>query len=302
MNQSYKAITEAYAEYLQTLGFAASTVYYYPRMIAGFLVYMEQQGIYQVKQITTRAIFSYYSYLEQTRGEKTKQPFSAAYLNKHFLAVDKFMEFLHHSGVEDAPPPPRYLVENERKKPLQVLTPEEIQTLYDVVPYTFPDMTFAIREPRQMTVKLVLDLCYGCGLRKSEALNIKLNDVNLDQKILHVQQGKNYKDRFVPLSKGIYKSIYTFIYQYRRCLNFTNRSGYLYPFKDTAIAEALEMLVKNCDKESIRHKKPTLHTLRHSIATHLLQNGMDVENIARFLGHGTLESTQLYTHIINDQL
>jgi len=144
----------------------------------------------------------------------------------------------------------------------------------------------------------MLDLCYGCGLRRSEALNVKVDDVNFDRKIIHVRQGKNYKDRFVPMSQKVYDGVKLFVYQYHRCFN--KRKGYIYPFGADALAEALEMLVKQSDCESIKEKQPTLHTLRHSIATHLLQNGMNIEHIARFLGHSSLETTQLYTHISNE--
>jgi integrase/recombinase XerD len=205
-------------------------------------------------------------------------------------------------GLNTAPLPPHYTVEHTRKKPLQVLTPEEVQSLYDAVPLTFSWMTLAQRENRQMAAKLMLDLCYGCGLRRAEAVNLKISDIDFDKRIIHVRQGKNYKDRFVPMSQKVYEGIKTFAYQYRRSFNqVKQRAGYLYPFGISAIAEALEMLIEQSKDESLKEKNPSLHTLRHSIATHLLQNGMDIEHIARFLGHGTLESTKIYTHIVNEQ-
>lgn len=306
MNENYKTLTEAYRQYLQTLGFADSTVYNYPRFVADFLVYVQQNGIYQPKQINSKLVFTYFAHLEQATGKRTKETFSTSHLNRNFLAIDKFLEFLHQMGLETAPTPTKYLLEQHRKKPLQVLTASEVQQLYDTVGLTFSDMQFAQREPRQMTLKLALDLCYGCGLRRSEAANVKLNDVNFDQRVIHIRQGKNYKDRFVPMSQKVYDSLQTYIYQYRRYFNeerFTGQSNgrneYLYPFGSATIATALKLLVKHSDNDKLKAKKPTPHTLRHSIATHLLQNGMSIEQIARFLGHGTLESTQLYTHIIN---
>lgn len=299
MNNSYNALINAYTEYLQTLGFAATTVYDFPRFVADFLLWLEQKGISRINQLTTKTVFAYFTHLEHARGKRTKQTFSTSHLNRNFFAVDKFLEFLHHNGLDTAPPPTRYLLERSRKKPLQFLTPDEIQTLYNTIPFTFPDLTFAIREARHKAVKLMLDLCYGCGLRRSEALNLKISDVNFEQRVIHVKQGKNYKDRFVPMSKKVYEGIQLFVYQYRRAYP-SHRPAYLYPFGSAAIAEALEMLVNNCNDETIKAKKPSLHTLRHSIATHLLQNGMTIENIARFLGHSTLESTKIYTHIVNE--
>ena len=307
LNNSYKALTESYAEYLQTLGFADTTVYGYPRYISEFLAWLQQKGVSKIGLLTSKMTFDYFAYLECKKGKKTGRTFSTAHLNQVFGAIDKFLEFLHHTGAQNTPSPTRYTVEHFREKPIRVLTPEEIQTLYDTAPLIFFDMHLAQREPRQMTLKLVLDLCYGCALRRSEALNVKLNDVNFDQRIIHVRQGKNYKDRFVPISRKVYESLQTYIYEYRRYFDgdrfigqSNGRNEYLYPFGTGSIAKALELLVNYSENDTLKAKKPSLHTLRHSIATHLLKNGMDIERIARFLGHGSLESTQIYTHILNE--
>lgn len=307
LNSSYKALTQGYAEYLQTLGFADTTVYGFPRFISDFLAWLEQKGIDKISLLTSKMVFDYFADLEREKGQRTKQTFSTAHLNKVFGAIDKFLEFLHHTGAQNTPSPTCYTVEHFRKKPIRVLTPNEIQTLYDTVPLTFFDMHLSQRQPRQMNLKLVLDLCYGCALRRSEALNVKLKDVNFEQKIIHVRQGKNYKDRFVPISRKVYENLQTYIYEYRRYFDedrFTGQSNgrnqYLYPFGSQSIAQALGILVKHSESDSLKAKKPSLHTLRHSIATHLLQNGMDIERIARFLGHSSLESTQIYTHILNE--
>ena len=103
------------------------------------------------------------------------------------------------------------------------------------------------------------------------------------------------------MSEGVYKALQVFVYQYRHHFK-DKKSNYVYPFKTKAIAEALIFLVKNCNDASIQQNPPTLHSLRHSIATHLINKGMDIDNIARFLGHSTLQSTQTYTHIKNDKL
>ena len=303
MNPSYKAITEAYTQYLQTLGFADTTCYDFPRFVSEFLEYAEQRAICQIDHITTKTVWSYFSYLERAKGKRTKQTFSSSHLNRIFLAIDKFFEFLHQNGLESAPLPLRYQVEHTRKKTLQVLTRKEVQSLYDAVPLAYANarMNFATREIRQMAAKLTLDLCYGCGLRRAEALNVKVSDIDFDKRIIHVRQGKNYKDRFVPMSQKVYEGVQTFAYQYRRCFNqIKQRVGYLYPFSSGALVEALEILVEKSNDEGLKEKNPSLHTLRHSIATHLLQNGMTIENISRFLGHSSLVSTQIYTHIVNE--
>jgi integrase/recombinase XerD len=305
MNPSYKALTEAYTKYLQTLGFAQSTVYGFPRFVADFLRYVQTQNIHHIRAINGHTVQAYFKYLEQATGKRNKRTYSTSHLNRNFLAVDKFLEFLHHIGQDSAPTPTRYTVEHLRKKPLQVLTQQEIQTLYNTVANTYTNMHPAQSQPRQMTLRLALDLCYGCGLRRSEAVNLKTVDVDFDRQLIHVRQGKNYKDRFVPMSSKIKENIQLYTYQYRRYFNdygqgLAQRSQYLYPFSGTALANGLKMLVLQSNSPTLKAKNPHPHTLRHSIATHLLQNGMNIEQIARFLGHNTLESTQIYTHILQN--
>lgn len=295
MNTSFTALTAAFKSYLQTLGFAASTCYDYPLFIKDLLQHLTQKNITHITQLTTKHIVDYYAFLEGKRSERTKQTFSTAHLNRIYGATDKFLEFLHQQGLQTAPMPLKHTLEKVRKKPLQVLTTQEVQQLYEAIPCTFTYFSFALRAPRQAAAKLALDLCYGCALRKTEAVSLKISDINFEQKTIHLKQGKGYKDRLIPMSKKIYDSLQNYIYNHHRY--FTRRTQYVYPFGGKALEEALQMLVMQCD-EQIQNKKPTLHTLRHSIATHLLQNGMSIEHIARFLGHSSLESTKIYTHII----
>jgi integrase/recombinase XerD len=296
LNKNYKPLVNAYAKYLQTLGFASTTVYNYPHFITHFLMYLQQLNINHIKLITEATIKTYYTYLENTTGNRTNKAFSTSHLNTQFLAIDKFLEFLHQHGLQSAPMPTKYTVDHYAQKQIIVLTTEQVQILYNTVPFLYTEYVLKIREPRQACARLVLDLCYGCGLRRFEALNLKISDVNFDTKTIHIKQGKNYKDRLVPMSDGVYKSIQTFVYQYRT--HFVNkRTGYVYPYSSENIKQILNLLIKQCNNTSIQQNPPSPHSLRHSIATHLLNKGMSIDNIARFLGHSTLQSTQRYAHV-----
>ena len=176
------------------------------------------------------------------------------------------------------------------------MTQSEEQDSYKAIPYTFDNYSEASRQPRQAILQLVLDLLYGCGLRRSEVTALALKDVNFDRRVLHVRQAKGYKDRYVPMSKKVYQATQEFVYQHRSY--WTRRPSMLFPYTAHYIPACIDILLRHC--QNLKHKKITPHTLRHSIATHLLQNGMSIENISRFLGHSSLESTQIYTHIIND--
>ena len=122
-------------------------------------------------------------------------------------------------------------------------------------------------------------------------------EIDFNRKTIFIRQGKGYKDRIVPMSDNVYKALQHYIYNFRNQI----RCGHdrLFVQKKITLSVDLHYLHQQCDNEEIKRKRLHFHVLRHSIATHLLQNGMSVENIARFLGHGCLESTQIYTHIIN---
>lgn len=296
LHTNYNILLKTYKKYLQTLGFADTTVYDFGYFITIFLEYLQNIHINHIKNVTDSIVKNYFNYLENTTGKRTGRAFSTAHLNRQFLAIDKFLEFLHTMGMNNAPIPSKYTIEHKATKAIVVLSVEQVQILYNTIPLLFNNLTLAGREPRQACARLMLDLCYGCGLRRSEALNLKISDINFDTKTLFINQGKNYKDRLVPMSEGVYKALQIFVYQYRK--HFKERkSNYVYPFKSYALADALTLLVTYSHNKELQHLNPTLHSLRHSIATHLLQKGMSIDNIARFLGHSSLQSTQLYTHI-----
>ena len=298
MNTSYKAITESYAQYLQTLGFAASTCYNYPRFVAQFLKYAEQKNNCSIDHITTKTIWNYYTHLEQEKGKRTKRSFGTSYLNGVSKSIDTFLEFLHQYGMENAPVPLNYRVETNRIHPIKIFTQEEIKTLRDSITNTYSNLSFEERQAKQYELRLILALFYGCGLRCAEGYRLQIQDVDFDRKTVFVKQGKYSKDRIVPMSAGVYKELQDYLYNFRHRLKLNHNRLFIHGKQ--ALRIKLKQLQNACEDENIKAKRLYPHILRHSIATHLLQNGMAVENISRFLGHNGLESTQIYTHILTE--
>jgi integrase/recombinase XerD len=144
---------------------------------------------------------------------------------------------------------------------------------------------------------LILALYYGCGLRYTEGYNLQIKDVDFDKKTVFVRQGKNYKDRIVPMNDKVCDIIKDYVYNFRHKLKLTHNR--LFTCAKSTIKDRLRDLQNACNDETIKAKRIHLHGLRHSIATHLLQNGMSIENIALFLGHSSLDATQIYTHLID---
>jgi integrase/recombinase XerD len=151
--------------------------------------------------------------------------------------------------------------------------------------------------------RAILAIFYGCGLRRNEGVNVDVGDINFDRALLHVRKGKNYKERFVPMGKSVMKHLQEYIYDHRPELLQGSKTESLFVslltrrINGQTIILRIKYLKHQTENAELIEKEIGLHTLRHSIATHLLQSGMKLESIARFLGHSTLESTQIYTHL-----
>ncbi|MFH1947101.1 MAG: site-specific tyrosine recombinase/integron integrase [Candidatus Magasanikbacteria bacterium] len=143
----------------------------------------------------------------------------------------------------------------------------------------------------------IISLLYGTGLRVSELTHIKMRDVDLDRKMLRVFQGKGKKDRFVMLPEKLLPilSIQSKLKQAGDFL-FTNGRG-------NRLTEAtIQKIVSQASGRVGIKKKVSPHTFRHSFATHLLENGTDIRYIQELLGHAKLQTTQIYTHVANNNL
>ena len=300
MNTGYKAILTEYVTWLDTLGFSNGVVYDYKFRIRDFFEWLETKQIQSLNRLTVKDVNDYQNYLELRPNRRYKgRLLSVSHLNHNFIAIDKLLEFLHQNGMTNAPVPTNYRMkvdEQERIRKIEPFTQQEIKTLYNCIPDTYPHFSFVHRQAKHYELKLIFALYYACGLRKTEGHKLRLQDIDFDRKTVFVEQGKNYKDRIIPMSAGVYKELQDYIYSYRHTLKLKHKR--LFIKSPATIDKSLKHLQNTCEDENIKAKRLSLHVLRHSIATHLLQNGMSIENISLFLGHSSLESTQIYTHLV----
>lgn len=138
---------------------------------------------------------------------------------------------------------------------------------------------------------------YGCGLRCKEGIHLKPKDVDYNKGLLYVKPSKNYHSRYVPMSQQVIRDIQEYQLYAREVIN--PESPYLLPgiLGDKTNGSYLNRRLKLLLEKAAIPKKVTLHSLRHSIATHLLQQGMELETIGQFLGHRSLEATQIYVRM-----
>ncbi|GFO56249.1 integrase [Geomonas sp. Red276] len=159
-----------------------------------------------------------------------------------------------------------------------VLSQDEVRTILKLV--------------RRPICWMALVLIYACGLRISEGVALKTSDIDGKRHLLRVRRGKGGKDRYVPLHDRPLELLRGYYRQYCK------GSSYLFPWKDGHIpADTVERAFKQALKESGVDKPATVHTLRHSYATHMVENGLDIGTLKGLLGHSSIVTTNMYTHL-----
>ena len=160
-----------------------------------------------------------------------------------------------------------------------VLNSKECKALFDA-----PDL---------LKHRVLLSLIYSAGLRAGEASRLKIADIDSGRMMIHIRQSKCNKDRYVPLSPMIIKGLRKYYYACRPVEYLFNGNEPGSPLSIKGMQWALHEAIRKCKL----HKRITLHTLRHSYATHLLEYGTDIVTIKELLGHERIETTMVYLHI-----
>jgi integrase/recombinase XerD len=201
---------------------------------------------------------------------------SASYQNQVVNAVKLFFSVIEHKKMQ-----PELLHRPRRARVLpNVLSKEEVRLLLDSMV--------------NIKHKLMLSMIYACGLRRSELLNLEIRDIMEDRTLMIIRQGKGKKDRVVPLSPRIAVLLQEY---YSACKPrrwvFEGQQPVGSQYDESSLASVLRQAV---ERSGIR-KPVTLHWLRHSYATHLLESGTDLRYIQELLGHSSSRTTEIYTHV-----
>ena len=308
-NPNFRYLEQSFSEWLDILGYAPTTVYGLPIHVRELLVYLEQQELKNINQLEIKHINDYYKKLSIRTNNIKGGALSNSHLNKHIQAIRKFCEYLRQVGRIEIS---ELTLKNEKledRKP-EHLTPKEIQQLFNSTKKEYPRNSRTSEEfiaTLKARDKAMLAIYYGCGARRTEGISINVSDINWDRAVLHIKKGKRYKERLVPISKQSLKYLQEWIYDYRPIwINNNRKTDRLFisergtKISGQTLLLRLKILQELTENTTLINKEIGLHTLRHSIATHLLQAGMPLESISRFLGHSSLESTQIYTHLAQE--
>jgi len=290
INPTFTRLTEGFREWLHIIGYTQSTIESLPGRIAELFEYAGQQEIKQLEGITKHHIQTYYETLKIRKSKQTGELLRNSTLNGIIRAWRLFSHYLEETDQGILPVNIPY--EQSQTIERAILTTAEIKALYNAT----DEGILGLRD------RTMLSIYYGCGLRSNEGKSLNITDVMTDKGLLYVRKGKGYKERYVPFTESLQTDFKLYLQQCRPKLakeeteeaflvnNLGRRIG------NTTQDNRLKALLNNANIT----KPIGLHNLRHSIATHLLKSGMKIEDIAKFLGHAYLSSTQIYTHIAHE--
>jgi len=174
----------------------------------------------------------------------------------------------------------------------KVKMPKKDRTLPEVL--TKEEVRSLINASDNEKSRLIISMLYSAGLRVSELVNLKVDDVNWNEKTGWVRRGKGGKDRIFMMSDTLLKDVQAYLQG--------REHKYIFSKEEPLTTRNIQKIILGTKKRAGINKKVTPHTLRHSFATHLLYNGTDIRVIQAMLGHSSLSTTQVYTHISSDQI
>ena len=275
-----------YLNYLIIKGYNEETSHTRTGQVKEFLDFIKLS----FEQINEEHINQYYYYLKQRPNKKYKEKtISINTVIHHIRAIELYFEMLYDTGKLKEPLqinisyPRNYQSDFKR----EFLSPEEIEKLYKVA------------NPLET---IIIHLAYGCGLRVAELVAVAKQDIYTKENILIVPKGKFNKRRIIPLTEKITQDLQEYLQSIEGKQNTFILNSKGRKMQEWTYNRILKQLLKRIKIKQDRINKLSIHSLRHSIATHLLQNGMELEKVRDFLGHNQLETTETYTHISMNQL
>ncbi|NJM14904.1 MAG: tyrosine-type recombinase/integrase [Bacteroidales bacterium] len=294
-SNQFKHLTESFALWLETLGYKPQSARLSGNITQEFFSFLEQIKVAHLKDYKDSHLSQYLEYLQHRPNCNKTGGLSIGYINKHITSLRLFSKYLQATGKAS------FTIKHKLYKTTETatyLTRDEIKALYkaakdDLNTYNQRDV-------------VMLGIFYGFGLRASEGAALNINDILFEKDLVYVRKGKNYRERYVPLNKQVKGDLKNYITGQRNdLLNgaktealLLGRRGLRWGFG--GMYNRLQLIKSQTNDEKLKQKTFGLHILRHSIATHLLQDGMRLENIALLLGHKSIETTLKYTHLVRE--
>ena len=294
ISEHLSQLAQEFYEYQIQLGYIPHSCRSQWRRLKEFLHYAETRITTDITAITTENVLQFYEYQKARPSKKDGKPLNQKTLWDYIRTVQAFYTMLQNKGKASINPTNTIRIQYPKtESPRTALSQAEIKELY--------------RSCKTHQEKAILALAYGCGLRVSELVQCNIEDVRLRDHLLHVPKGKGNKSRTIPLSKTIVKDLSNYFFKVRLQQESSDTKAFilhsrLKRMQKGTYNDILQKLIERTGNEVIKQKQISIHNLRHSIATHLIEQGVPLEKVREFLGHSQLESTEVYTHISQLQL
>jgi len=270
---------------------SAATADSYYRDIARFLVFLKDQEIERFSDVDKSVVFDYIDELRS--GKISRGKISNTTFARNLSALRSFYRYLCEKGICDENPFLQFGKIHTEKHLPDVLTLEQIERIFAV---------FDLEDPLDLRNRCILETIYACGLRISECCNLKMTDIDRKEMILRVI-GKGNKERMIPYYRRLNLLFDLYLKNYREKYA---PDGFPYLFVSTRHGKisprSVQLLLESVKIRAGLSIDIHPHMLRHSFATHLLDNGADLRTVQELLGHENLSTTQLYTHLTYDRL
>lgn len=285
LNKNNKDILEKYQIYLLTVKQKEekTTVSSYIEDIYKYLEYMENNKIKTALNIEYQNITNYLKYLDNNNYETSS-------IIRKIVSIKLFHKYLSEEyKIKDISS--KIINPKLRRKLPNILTIEEVDNLLDI----------KLNTPFDYRNKAMLELMYSSGLRVSELVDLKLNNIDLDNGYVRCL-GKGKKERIIPIGEIAIEYLKKYINEYRNSMKkgYYTENVFLNNHGKNITRQGFFLIIKNIAKEKNINKNITPHMLRHSFATHLLNNGANLRTIQEMLGHSSITTTQIYTNVSND--
>ncbi|MDR2828067.1 MAG: site-specific tyrosine recombinase XerD [Acholeplasmatales bacterium] len=282
-------LVKDYIYYLRTeRGLSRNTIVSYNKDVDDYLSFLKKYySIDDLKDVSKKEIEAYLKNLK-------KHELTASSISRKLSAIKSFHKFLYLEKEVEIDISKDFESPKIDKKLPNVLSIEEVLSLLEK---TDKDTPLGYRN------KALIELIYGSGLRVSELLNIKIKEMHYNESFITII-GKGNKERIVPISEASKEAIKKYLSNGRLLLTKKTVNEYLFvnTYGNKLSRQGFFKILKGLAEEANITIEVTPHTLRHTFATHLLENGIDLRTLQKLLGHEDISTTQIYTHISNKRM
>ncbi len=265
---------------------SANTEMSYQRDLNKFVRFLEEKEITDVKKITTTTLNSYILYLERNQ-------FKAATISRNIASIKALYHFMYKEGLVDADISDVLRAPKIEKKLPEIMTQAEVNRLLEQPKGA---------TPKELRDKAMLELLYATGIRVSELISLKSSDINLQMGFVICKDAS--KERVIPFGNQARTALLAYLERGRNAMvdNYESEVLFVNCSGQPMSRQGFWKLIKYYAKKAGIDSEITPHTLRHSFAAHLVENGADLRSVQEMLGHSDISTTQVYASMNHNKI